>query len=179
MHPDRPPVMKECEIIFDKAFGLGFEDFFDEDMSVGTTFLTTPPLCSVTLQAASWLSVRVSGLMGLSFPVPAHLSGTGSLFIIQAAIIQSLLYRLQLTLHIVVREDHSIVYAVYNKLPASPGAIGPFQFYSDFPAKIYYPCLSPDLQIIHSEWIKPRCARWNMDDRRAVVLTLSRDVFCL
>lgn len=76
--------------------------------------------------------------------------------------------------YIIVKRDKKVVYAVRTQLPASSNMDDPFRFYPHFPAKVYSPNLSPTMTIVEPEWVLSHYARWQMDEDRVVVLTLSR-----
>jgi len=74
--------------------------------------------------------------------------------------------------YIVAQDDGEVVYVIRRQQPS--GAIDPFSPYPHFHAKIYSTTLSEILEVVKPEWVLSHYARWDLDEKHAVVLSLSR-----
>ena len=170
--PDCPEFLKECKVVFDKAFGKAWATS-DPETVAKSAFHPVPialrsiiPEHRVALRARHKFdntffcrsSTHVGNSLVLFYP-----GGNPSESPIPASIE-----------YIVAKPNNDIVYVVRSQLPAPSDALDPFRFYPHFPAKIYSPNLSSQRQVIRPDWVFSHYARWNLDKNRAVVLTLSR-----
>jgi hypothetical protein len=170
--PDCPEFLKECKIVFDKAFGSTWTKS-DSEIIAESAFCPVPDALKgiiserrVALRARHKFdntffcrsSTHVGNSLVLFYPGdnPSETPVPGSIE------------------YIVAKPNKDIVYVVRQQLPAPPGALDLFRFYSHFPAKIYSRELSKQRQVIRPASVLSHYARWNFDKGRAVVLTLSR-----
>ena len=170
--PDCPEFLKECKIVFDKAFGSTWTKS-DSEIIAESAFRPVPDALRgiiserrVALRARHKFdntffcrsSTHVGNSLVLFYP-----GGNRS----ETPVPGSIEY-------IVAKPNNNIVYVVRQQLPAPPGALDPFRFYPHFPAKIYSRELSKQRQVVQPDSVLSHYARWNFDKDRAVVLTLSR-----
>jgi len=171
--PDCPEPIRECKTIFDKAFPSTKPADTDPDEIATSAFVSTPSelkhLLSdrkVALRARHKVDnvvySRSSTHMGNSL-VMFYPKGQWSAEPVPGSI--------QYVIH---KQDGSVVYAVCEQLPAPQGSVDPFRHYPDFPARIYSTGLSSKLCLVSPQWVLCHYGRWHLDDKRTVVLTLSR-----
>ena len=174
--PDCPEFLKECKVVFDKAFGNA-RTTSDPETIIESAFWPVPETLrsiisehKVALRA--WhkyddaffcrSSTHVGNSLVLFYP-----DGDES----ETPIPGSIEY-------IVAKPNNKVVYVVRPQLAAPLDALNPFRFYHHFPAKIYSPNLSNQRQVVQPNWVILHYARWNLDKNRAVILTLSRVSTC-
>ena len=74
--------------------------------------------------------------------------------------------------YIVAQDGGEVVYVIQQQQPSS-GVIDPFSPYPHFHAKIYSTALSEILEVVKPEWVLSHYAWWDLDEKHAVVLSLS------
>ncbi|KAF8176789.1 hypothetical protein BJ912DRAFT_857258 [Pholiota molesta] len=155
--PDCPPALKKCKVVFDNAFGKRetVDAMSHNPDSYQSVRLRARYTHNDTIYTRS--STHVGNSLILFYP-----NGNRSKKLVPGCI------------KYIIDEDQRKLFAVNRQVPAPPGTVDPFRFYSHFPAVIYSTDLSPDLELISPEWVGTHYARWCMDDNRAVVLNLSR-----
>jgi hypothetical protein len=170
--PDCPQVLKECKHLFDKAFGVFTNTDLEEDLAESAFGPVPQALRSIVPDRKVALRARHKFDNVFFCRNSTHLGNSLVLFRPHGKPTTPLVPG---TIeYIVVRPDSSVLYAVRRQLPAPPGTIDPFLPYPHFHASIYSTLLSDVLEAVSPEWVLCHYARWNMDENRAVVLTLSR-----
>jgi len=170
--PDCPEFLKECKIVFDKAFGSEWNTSNSETIAESAFRPVPNALEGIISERRVALRARHKFDNAFFCCSSTHVGNSLILFYpggnrSETPVPGSIEY-------IVAKPNNDIVYVVRRQLPAPPGALDPFRFYLHFPAKIYSPELSKQRQVIQPEWVFSHYARWNFDKDRAVVLTLSR-----
>jgi len=171
--PDCPEPIRECKAIFNNAFPSTKTVDTDPDDIAASAFVSTPRelkhLLSdrkVALRARhkvdnvvySRSSTHIGNSLIMFYP-----EGQWSADPVPGSIE-----------YVIHRQDGSIIYAVRQQLPAPLGIVDPFKHYPDFPARVYSTSLSLNLILVLPSWVLCHYGRWHLDDKRAVVLTLSR-----
>ena len=149
--PDCPKFLKECKIVFDKAYGSA-RTTSDPEIIAESVFRPIPDALKGIIserQAALCAhhkfdnaffcrsSTHVGNSLVLFYPGGNHS---------ETPIPGSIEY-------IVAKPNNDIVYVVRLQLPAPPGALDPFRFYLHFPAKIYSSELSKQRLVIRPAWM--------------------------
>jgi len=168
--PDCPPFIEECKRVFDQAFGVTEDD--EKNTISQSAFHPVPPFLrgiiksqKVALRARhrhdhvtfSRMSTLPGNSLIMFYPSGDHL---------KKPVPGSINY-------IFAQEGGEVVYVTRRQQPSS-GGIDPFSFYPHFYAKIYSTALSEILEVVKPEWVLSYYARWDLDDKHAVVLSLSR-----
>lgn len=170
--PDCPQFLRECKVVFDKAFSKPSLTTLDDLDFPDSAYAKPPaglrPLLSDLLVAVrahhkfnNAIFSRSSTHQGNSL-ILFYPNGDRSLSPIPASI-----------QYIVCRQSKEVIYAV-RRQEECQATCDPFQFYPHFPAKVYSPILSPCLEVVHPEWVFSHYARWKLDPNRVIILTLSR-----
>jgi hypothetical protein len=167
--PDCPPFIEECKRVFDQAFS-NTED--DKNTISQSAFHPVPAFLrgiiksqKVALRARHFYDhvtfSRMSTHLGNSL-IMFYPSGDHSNKPVPGSIN-----------YIVAQDGGEVVYVIRRQQPSS-GAIDPFSRYPHFHAKIYSTVLSENLEVVKPEWVFSHYARWDLDEKHAVVLSLSR-----
>lgn len=168
--PDCPPFIEECKRVFDQAFGNTAED--DKNLISQSAFRPVPAFLrgiiksqKVALRARhhydhvtfSRMSTHLGNSLIMFYPSGDHSNKPvpGSIN------------------YIVAQDGGEVVYVIRRQQPSS-GVIDPFSPYPHFHAKIYSTALSEILEVVKPEWVLSHYARWDLDEKHAVVLSLSR-----
>lgn len=174
--PDCPIFLKECNALFNKAFGNGLAGSLsdiDEPIAAESAFETTPiHLQKLITHHRIAFRARYTFDNVIFSRVSTHVGNSLILYhpdgdVTKPAVPASIKY-------IIAKHKKDVVYAVNAQLPAPHGTVDPYRFYPDFLAKVYSTELSPELHIIQPDWVTSHYARWSIDEDRAVVLALSR-----
>jgi len=169
-----PPAIKECRILFCKAFASP-DDSEHRDSSEElrhTQPCSTPAdlrllisQCSVTLHARHGMNgvvyARNSTHVGNSLIV-YHAGGDDSL----PAVPGSIKY--------IFGIDGKISFAVQRQNVTPDDTLDPFRHYPHFPARVYSDSTSITLERVEPGWVLSHYVRWNFTPGYVVVLTLFR-----
>ncbi|KAF8187438.1 hypothetical protein BJ912DRAFT_926685 [Pholiota molesta] len=168
--PDCPPALKKCKVVFDNAFGK--RETVDAMSHNPDSYQSVPQdLAACISEAKVRLRARYTHNDTIYTRSSTHVGNSLILFYPNGNRSKKLVPG---CIKYIIDEDQRKLFAVNCQVPAPPGTVDPFRFYSHFPAVIYSTDLSPDLELISPEWVGTHYARWCMDDNRAVVLNLSR-----
>ena len=174
--PDCPAILKECRIIFDKAFGDSVGENEDEDKDdnpADSAYISTPAIlrcfvkshkvalrarCSVNQISYCRSSTHVGNSLVMFYP-----KGDISREPVPGCIE-----------HIIFEPNGEVTFTIRQQLPALSGFVDPYIEWPYFPARVYSTSLSPQLERVDPEWIVSHYARWAFDKNHAVVFNLSR-----
>lgn len=174
--PDCPAILKECKLLFDKAFGNDVSKA-DSDKPADSAYITTPAILrplvkspKVALRAQFNLNetayCRSTTHVGNSL-VMFYPKGDKSQEPIPGSIE-----------HIIFEPNRKVTLTVRRQLPTLPGFVDPYVEWPHFPARVYSTSLSSQLEGVDPEWITSHYARWAFDKNHAVILNLSRVCAC-
>ncbi len=167
--PDCPTFLRECKLIFDKAFGKTSAN----NCPVASAFGPVPEglksvlsCTNIALHARhvvhdivySHCSTHVGNSLVTFYP------GGNRLLSPVPGSIQ----------HIVIYPNQDIIYLVQHQVVAASGLVDPFADYPHYPCCLYSNAMSPDLEVVHPDWVFSHYARWAIDKDHAVVLVLSQ-----
>jgi hypothetical protein len=174
-----PEILHLCKRIFNRAFGLDYQD----DSSSDTSCHSIPSVKASkkirkqrtpddlkTLVQCDYISLRARfRYNGYSFTrgkslINFYPSGRESSSTPIAGSISYIFDTLK----------GSTVFAVRRQLPVPASIPDPFRHYPNFPAKLYSHELSDTLEIVMPEWVMGDVARWQMTPTEVVIVSLSR-----
>ena len=182
--PDCPPVIKECKILFDKAYAPKVHDVvsgIDDDRDgvfMETSFTDDHPapcivpdeLCHFTKKAKVVMRARLRH-HGVIYAISStHLGHSLILFYLHSDKSKSPIPGCIKFIF----EQGWLVFAVQHQLEAAQGVLDPFEPYPHFSAKLYSSCLSEELEVVHVDWVLCHFVRWQISSEHVVVLSLSR-----
>lgn len=168
--PDCPELLKECKILYDRAFGDGVGE---SDSPADSAYMSTPAILrrfvkshrvafrarySVNQIIYNRSSTHVGNSLVMFYP-----KGDKSQEPVPGCIE-----------HIMFEPNGEVTFTIRRQLPALPGFVDPYIEWPHFPARVYSTSLSPQLEGVDPEWIVSQYARWAFDKDHAVVLNLSR-----
>ena len=135
VRPDCPEFLKECKIVFDKAFGSTWTKS-DSEIIAKSAFCPVPDALKGII-SERWVALRARHKFDGTFfcHSSTHVGNSLVLFYpgnnrLETPVPGS-------TEYIVAKPNNDIVYVVRQQLPAPPGALDLFRFYLHFSAKIY------------------------------------------
>jgi hypothetical protein len=169
--PDCPAILKECKVLFDKAFGndVSMDDKPASDSAYTPTpailrrFVKSPKValrarCNANQTTYCRSSTHVGNSLVMFYP-----KGDRSQEPVPGSIE-----------HIIFEPNGKVTFTIRHQLPAPPGFVDPYAEWPHFPARVYSTSLSSQLEGVDPEWIMSHYARWAFDKNHAVVLNLSR-----
>lgn len=181
--PNCPPVIKECKLIFDKAFspkkassdGSGFEmegEFSEagrKPRSVPEDLRQLVPEQQVLLQA------RIKLFNAFFTSVVTHVRNSLVMFYPDG---NKSLSPIPASISYIYTRGNKKLFAVRRQLPrtAQDKAVDPFLKYPHFPAKLYNSKMSTNLEAVELDWVLGHYVRWNMPTGYAVVLPITKVV---
>ncbi|EKM60215.1 uncharacterized protein PHACADRAFT_23641 [Phanerochaete carnosa HHB-10118-sp] len=171
---DALPVIKECKVVFNKAFRNKFKEsalFEDVTASRRTPVVTPPDLFSLIQKARVVLRVHTPHTNTMYSHSSTHLSN--SLILYRAGGDAS---RPQSagSIKYIYDDDSIVTLAVQRQLAALPGTADPFSPYPDYDAQLHSTRLDDDLEEVQLHWVIGHYARWPMSEDVCVVLPLLR-----
>ena len=170
--PDAPHFIKECKLLFDKAFGASHKEsaILDDAATARKKLSETPPDLQL-LVAAPQVSLRAHvHHAGRTYSRSStHLGNSLLLYYpggdptapVRAGSIKYI-YADGATVHLAVNAQVSV--------PA--GTRNPYERYPDFHASLYSTSLNAELEVVELSWIVGHYARWTMNDDLCVVIAL-------
>ncbi|PPQ89924.1 hypothetical protein CVT25_009725 [Psilocybe cyanescens] len=167
--PDCPAFLRECKVVFDKAFGKSDVQSSPAD----SAFVVVPSNLRhlikgprVALRAYHIVNKltysRSSTHLGNSL-VMFYPKGNRSKRPVPGSIE-----------HIIVYPTNKVLYTIRRQVEAQIGTADPYAEYPHFPAQLYCNQLSDDLEVIQPDWVMSHYVRWNFSKDHCVVLNLSR-----
>lgn len=179
--PDCPAAIKECKIVFDKAFspkkasseGNGFEG---EGPCVEDDRRPRPVPCElrqIVTDRKVLLQARIK-LSGVFYTTAVtHLGNSLVMFYPNGNMSTS---PVPASIKFIFSRGEETLFAVERQLPrsADDDSVDPFSKYPHFPAKLYGSRMSSDLEVIKLDWVLSHYARWNMPSGYSVVLPLTK-----
>lgn len=170
---DCPPFLKECKVVFDKTFSKR-DATSDVPLDIPDSAYGAVPADLTHILSDRQVALRARHQFNDAFFSRSSTHVGNSLILFHPRGDRSMSPIPGSIQYIISRKNKEVVYAVRRQESATSSVHDPFRFYPHFPAKVYSPALSPELQIVHPEWVFSHYARWKLDTNRAVVLTLSR-----
>ena len=182
--PDCPPVIKECKILFDKAYAPKVHDVvsgIDDDRDgvfMETSFTDDHPAPCIVPDELRHFTKKAKVVMrarlrhhGVIYAISStHLGNSLILFYPHGDKSKSPIPGCIKFIF----EQGRLVFAVQRQLEAAQGVLDPFEPYPHFSAKLYSSCLSEELEVVHVDWVLCHFARWQISSEHVVVLSLSR-----
>ena len=181
--PYCPPVIKECKILFNKAYALKVHDVvsgIDDDRDsvfMETSFTDDHPAPCIVPDEPHRFTKKAKVVMhtrlrhhGIIYTISStHLGNSLILFYLYSNKSKSLIPGCIKFIF----EQGQLVFAVQRQLEAAQGILDPFEPYPHFLAKLYSSCLSEELEVVHVDWVLCHFARWQISSEHIVVLSLS------
>ena len=169
--PDCPEFLKECKIVFDKAFGSTWTKS-DSEIIAESAFHPAPDALKSIISERQ-VALRARHKFDSTFFCHSSTHVGNSLVLFYSGDNHSETPVPGSIEYIVAKPNNNIVYVVHQQLPAPPSALDPFRFYPQFSAKIYSRELSKQRQVVQLDSVLSHYARWTFDKNIVVVLTLS------
>ena len=167
--PDCPAILKECKILFDKAFR---DDVGEDNKPANSAYISMPMVlhhfvksykvalhaqCTVNQIMYCWSSTHLGNSLVLFYP-----KGNKSQEPVPGSI-----------KHVIFEPNRELTFTIQQQLPALPGCMDPYIEWPHFPAHVYSMSLSTQLEGIDPEWIMSHYAQWAFDKNHVVILNLS------
>jgi hypothetical protein len=176
--PDCPQAIKECKVLFDKAYDSKVPDDAEingdvETFHVKASQAVPSDLCQLVKKLKVGLQARLK-LRGIVYStVSAHVGNSLVYFYPKGNKSSS---PVPGSIKYIVSRKGEATLAVRRQLPCNrnQGFVDPFSRYAHFPARLYDSRLSDILEEVKTEWVMCHFARWNISSEHAVVLSLSR-----
>jgi len=181
---DCPPVIKECKILFDKAYAPKVHDISEVDdggdgVFVETSFTDDHPAPCVVPDELRRFTQKAKAVMR------ARLRHRGIIYAISSTHLGNSLVHfyphgdrskspIPGCIKFIFEQQGRMVFAVQHQLEAPQGVLDPFEPYPHFAAKLYSSRLSEELEVVHVDWVLCHFARWQISSEHVVVLSLSR-----
>ena len=179
-----PPIIKECKILFDKAYVPSVRDDNEIDNGGDSIFVDTlisddhvvpctvpeelHPLAQKA-KAVMHAQLRHHGIIYMNSST--HLSNSMMHF-------YSLGNMSKLPvpgcIKYIFEHEGKMVFAIQHQLDAHPGIVDPFKPYTHFPAKLYSSNMCDKLKIVHVDWIMCHFSQWQISSEHVVVSSLSQ-----
>lgn len=182
-HDNCPPAIKECQILFEKAFTVEGDTSLDggdlPDMSFsGTSSIrssTIPPDLHKLIPRPIALHShhRVNGVM-----YTRHSTHTGNSLVTFYPGGDTSLPVVPGSIKYIFEHGSKISFALQCQNPAPSDTLDLFRHYPHFPAQLYHASLSPELDKVNPSWVVSHYVRWSFMPTFVVVLTLSRVRYC-
>src|SRR6266545_256015 len=165
---DCPPFLRECKVVFDKAFAKRESN----DPPASSAFGPVPAGLENLVHGPS-VALRARHVVEdiVYSRCSTHVGNSLIMFYPQGD--QALPPSPGSIQEIVVYPNRDVVYIVKHQMPAGPELDDPFSEYPHFPAKLYHNLLSPELEMVRPDWVLSHYAQWAVDVNNVVVLTLS------
>jgi hypothetical protein len=184
--PECSDEVKECKIMFDKAYGrktddnktppAGDELFADDsshEASPSTTLQATPKELRALLRCDRVALSARHKQNGITYArSTTHLGN--SLICYHARGDQSS-PPIPGSIKYICSLGNKISYAVQRQQPLKANIADPFSGYPYFPAKLYSSAVSQDFEIVEVNWVTSHFARWTLSQEYSVVLPLSQE----
>jgi hypothetical protein len=189
---DCPPAIKECKIMFDKAYapnvsdesrvsdvgdGVFVEPILADDQAVPRK--VPEDLRPLVRKEKTVMRARLRH-RGVTYAISStHLGNSLVHFYPHGDTTKS---PIPGSIKYIFEHEGKMAVAIQRQLPARQGVVDPFKPYIHFPAKLYSSGISDALEIVQIDWIMCHFARWQMSSEHVVVLSLSRvciHPFCL
>ena len=180
--PDCPPTVKECKVLFDRAYhahgllssDLDDIDAFDDVRTPETSNVTQIPedLENLIHRRKVVLHARVKSSQGIVYSrCTTHLGNSLILFHpngnrASTAIPGSIAY--------IYEEEGSLHFAVRRQCALPTSTADPFSAYPHFPARMFSSTLETKLERVKISWVLGHYARWSYLEDTVVVLSLCR-----
>lgn len=179
-----PPAIKECRVLFEKAFATKG----DTSLDGGDELLDLP---DVTLSSTSSTQSHI-------IPPDLHKLISGHNIILHARHhVNGVMYARRSThtgnslvtfypggdtslpavpgsIKYIFEHNGKISFALQRQCPARNDILDPFRHYPYFPARLYYASLSLELEEVNPSWVVSHYIRWSYSPTFVVVLALSR-----
>ncbi|KAF8519227.1 hypothetical protein BU17DRAFT_47916 [Hysterangium stoloniferum] len=173
--PDCPPAIKECKVLFDKAYASQ-HDGYHWDAGLASQGNISPALISAPMDLQHLVKKKVTlhaylKLGRVTFARSSTHLGD-SLIYFYADGIQSL-GPVPGCIKYIFEVDSISSFTVQRQLPFRGGSVNPFQYYPHFPADLYSAELSPNLEVVKVEWVMCHFARVVLTSEFVAILSLS------
>jgi hypothetical protein len=185
---DCPPVIKECKILFDKAYAPKVPDYGivvddgGDGIFVEPMIADEPPHPRTVPDELRPLAGKATAIMR------ARLRHRGIIYANSSTHLGNSLVqfypcgdRSKLPvpgcIKYIFEHDGKMAFAVQRQLDAHHNIVNPFQHYPHFPANLYSSSMCDKLEVVHVDWVMCHFARWQMSPECVVVLSLSRVCF--
>jgi len=145
---DCPPFLRECKVVFDKAFAQRGSSDPPASSAFGPIPMGLENLIhgpSVALHARHVVKDLVYSCCS------THVGNSLIMFYLQGN--RSIPPSPGFIQEIVVYSNHDIIYVVKYQVLAGPGLNDPFAEYPHFPAELYCNLLSPKSEIVCPDWV--------------------------
>jgi hypothetical protein len=181
---DCPPAIKECKILFDKAYAPKVTDE-SRVSDVGDGVFVEPSLADdkavprkvpddlrpFVRKEKTVLRARLRH-RGVTYATSStHLGNSLVHFYPHGDTTKS---PIPGSIKYIFEHEGKMAFAVQRQLPARQDVVDPFEPYIHFPAKLYSSGMGDALEIVEVDWIMCHFARWQMSSEHVVVLSLSR-----
>lgn len=177
--PDCPQAIKECKVLFDKAYDSKVPDDAEinndaETFHAKASQPVPPDLYQLVKESKVGLQARLK-LRGIVYSTVSTHVGNSLIYFYPKGNMSSSPVPGSIK-YIFSRKGEAATLAVQRQLPCiwDHGFIDPFSRYAHFPAQLYDSRLSDVLEEVKIEWVMCHFARWNISSEHAVVLSLSR-----
>jgi hypothetical protein len=182
--PDCPAVIKECQILFDKAYAPKIPDYNDindggNGVFTDTLYAEDHPTPRTVPNELRPLAQKLKAIMR------ARLRHNGVIYADSSTHLGNSLNHFYTNgdrsksptpgcIKYIFERQGEMVFAVQRQLNAHPNVVDPFEPYPHFAAKLYSSHLSQTLELVHVNWVMCHFARWQISSEHVVVLSLSR-----
>ncbi|KIM75637.1 hypothetical protein PILCRDRAFT_78636, partial [Piloderma croceum F 1598] len=166
--PDCPAVIKECKILFDKAYAPNIPDYNDINDAPCTVPNELHPLAQ-KLKAIMHARLQHNGVIYTDSST--HLGSSLIHFYTNGDRSKS---PTPGCIKYIFEHQGEMVFAVQRQLDAHPNVVDPFEPYPHFAAKLYSSHLSLTLELVCVSWVMCHFAQWQISSEHVIVLLLSQ-----
>jgi hypothetical protein len=180
---DCPPVIKECKLLFDKAYSPIRHDIEVDNgrdsVFVETSFADEHPvprsvpddLHPLVQKSKIRMRARIRHHGVVYATSSVHLGNSLVHFYphgdkSKSAIPGSIKY--------IYEHKGQMLFAVQRQHAANPSVVDPFKPYLHFPAKLYSSSIHDTLEVVCVDWVLCHFAQWQISSDHVVILSLSR-----
>jgi hypothetical protein len=179
---DCPPAIKECKVLFDKAYapkhneysGIAQSDevFMDGSGSNRQQSVSVPSDLQPLIDGSKVILHAWCHLHGLVYAHSSTHLGNSLIHFYPGGNKSS--PPIPGSIKYIFATQNTVAFAVQRHLNMQPGTIDPFAAYPDFPAKLYASALADELEVVELDWVTCHFARWQISSEHVVVLSLSK-----